>query len=800
MNLFGKAPQKTALPEEKPFTTRVFPLLLPDGTERFGVIELSSDYGPDVFFNMTRGGKHPGRMLTGGLRLTGDSLNLWLASQKDEFDFWSNLCAGLPCEVAGQFILRRRPGTLQKHYEQFRDTARPRLSDDETAYLFMEDYLDNLVYPVEEAALAQQEFFMLISACNTEELADSLASLFVALPAEAEPLTARDLSGLLREYGLGVIPQCGDSFISLEECYRAYWTMIAPPSFYEGGWTRPLLEDERVTRLSFAIVAHLTPGKPDASLRTVLERRRKLLRDMLDNSRHAGAEHATRDLTGQLSEVERRLATLENGQRFFEVSISFSLRSPPDTAEKNAILFEMALLDAGLSPRRICGKKGLELAWLDCAPVNVPKLARLMVVGEQPASGKIPRDLPTAGKLVQLACSSAFGNPGAGLPLAGYSRTGEICYLEPDPRLNLFMTGEKGARHHTAALNFVRYFTAMRFLQGQNFCIFDPEGEWNEVVRQMGDPVLSKRRPHFYSGLTKLNPQRVCTLDELDKWLFSTKFFLSALLELKGDEGLEDLLLEAAFEYLTNDVEVTPASLWERAASNGKDTLEIALSRLVLDGDLAWLFATEESLPKLDGHGLLVFGFEADERNSLPSAARRLIMCRALENVASMLQTHTLLVNELEWFLPEPPVIAALTRRVEQGHGLWAVAGTCAGVMADKSGFLRRLTDRAGLTLLFRQDGAGLDSFARRLNLSDRATRALRELAAGAALVRRNGPDGVTLNAFEPLPGDYTARLAPVKHTPAALPDARAGLAEIFRTLKLDEPRPELPSATRLGA
>jgi hypothetical protein len=790
---FAKPQPKRDLPIHSPGFLKVRPVLNPGGEERFGVIELAQDCAPYVFFSEKKKSKGV-KTLTGGLCLSGSHLNLGLANEKEEADFWHRLTASLPEGVAAQYILRRKPGSLKSHYEQLREQVLQRLNDEESAYLFLEDYLENLIYPVEEAGLTEQEFYLLIGAPSEEAMAEQLALLFTNLPCDATPLCADDLQKLLGEYGANFEPACNKNYMQTTDI-RAYWTLVAPPPSVEGGWTRPILENEALANARFDIVGHITPGKPDSALRTVLEKRSAALLEMLESAENVGTKNASRDLSEQLNEVNKRLATLEDqGQRFYEVSLCLSLYTDSEHFAEQVENFEIALLESHLTPRRVCGESGLELAWRDCAPINLSQLARPFVVGEHPVVEQVRQDVTTAGKLLQLATS---GSSVECTTLAGYSRTGEAFYLKPDSRLSLFLLGEKDTRYYEAAHNMTQYLMAMRFLQGQKFCVFDPSGKWLVTARQLGG-LKTWQRPHQFVDLLSASPSNLQTLSQIEKWIEYTGCFLSDLLGLKDDVGLESLLLGAVVAQQYENITLTPVALWERALVDNNEILAEALSRLVLDGDLAWLFAvpTEQNQPN---EPLLVFGFEPDEIKVLPETTRRAIMTRVFTEMAGRLPDHSIVVSEADWLLQDKAFAGSLFKTIKHGQKIWAIADNCEELLVGANGTGRWLLEQSQMHLFFRQEGAGLIGIARRLNLPARSVKAIRGLAAGAAIVRQIENEQVNLSAFEPLPGDYIGRLSGKKamRTPEKLPEfIRTELEKLFTPKKV---APLLLKA-RLGA
>jgi len=770
---------------------RIYPVLNSAGEERFGAIELSPACADFIMFEQKGRKKYSGKstVLTGGLRLFGPKLNLWLAEEQTEQDFWHALTEALPEDCAVQFILQKRPSTLQKHYEALQEAVNQRIGDPETAYLFLQDYLENLIYPVEDAGLAEQQALLLISALDEEDLGERLATLFATLPCDSAPLNSRQLEEIVAEYGLPNEPIYYDNHLEASDP-RTYWTVIAPPPQAEGGWTRRLLESEDLASSKFDIVAHLTPGKPDNTMRYVLQRRQAALQEMLDSAEIAGVKQTTLELTEQLGEIERRLATLDDqGQPFYEVSLAVSLRCSAEDIEEEADDFELALLAAKLSPRRVVGLSGLELAWKDCAPLNLPQLARLFVVGEQPPAGVGRAGIHSAGRLVQLATAGGFEVSDSFAPLVGYSRTGEAFQLETGLGTTLFLTGDNTLRSTEVAHNLVKYIVAMRYLTGGKFCIFDPKGNWLEVARQVGINSSQIIRPYHLLNLLEADPQKLQRIDQIEAWVNSTSAFLSALLKLDSQEGLEALLLGAVVALQGEGTPISTESLWLRVTNDGNEELANQLSRLVLDGDLAWLFNRPEDAT-FASQDMLLLGFDAEEISAIPEKARQLILTRLFSRLAPLLADHTLVVDEVTQFLNDPASSQVLIWLTQQNRNLWAITSTCDDLLTSESG--RKLFEQATTHLFFRQSGPGLSSVAKRLDISGRAVKTIRELAAGAAVVRRCEGGQVQVSAFEPLPGGYTNRLA-VKR-PLALPALKAAFP-ISSPIETPE-----PDSVRIGA
>jgi hypothetical protein len=187
---------------------------------------------------------------------------------------------------------------------------------------------------------------------------------------------------------------------------------------------------------------------------------------------------------------------------------------------------------------------------------------------------------------------------------------------------------------------------------------------------------------------------------------------------------------------------------------------------------------------------MLLLGFDAEEIAAIPEKARQIILTRLFSRLAPLLADHILVVDEVPQFLNDPASTQVLNWLNQQGRNLWAITGTCEELLTNESG--RRLFENATTHLFFRQSGPGLGSVAKRLGISSRAVKAIRELAAGAAVVRRCEGSQVQLSAFEPLPGGYTNRLATKR--PFALPALKA--APDTASL-LAVPQPE---SVRIGA
>jgi hypothetical protein len=300
----------------------------------------------------------------------------------------------------------------------------------------------------------------------------------------------------------------------------------------------------------------------------------------------------------------------------------------------------------------------------------------------------------------------------------------------------------------------------MGYMNGQRFCVFDLNGEWETVANQLkinGAKVW--QRPYNRVNLLEAKRENLQTLDEIQAWMDETGRFLSALLGLDGEEGLESLLLGAVVALQTEETLITPGTLWERATNDGNEVLSKALSRLVLDGDLAWLFmqAEESGIPNED---LLIFGFEREEIEVLPLAARRMIMGRLYAQLALLFPARTIILDEANTLLQEQSVAAVTLEMLQQRRNLWVVASSGEELLLSQGGVGRWLIEHARTHIFFRQNSPVLLTIARRLGMSPRATRAIRELTGGAAIVRRREAGTSLLSAFEPLPGDYLTRLS----------------------------------------
>ena len=127
--IFAKPQPKRDLLIHSPGFLIVRPVLNPVGAERFGVIELAKECTQYVFFSDTKRSKGV-KTLTGGLRLSGSLLNLWLIDDKKEADFWHRLTSALPKDGSAQYILRRKPGSLKLHYRHLRKQVLERLKDE----------------------------------------------------------------------------------------------------------------------------------------------------------------------------------------------------------------------------------------------------------------------------------------------------------------------------------------------------------------------------------------------------------------------------------------------------------------------------------------------------------------------------------------------------------------------------------------------------------------------------------------------------------------------------------------------
>ena len=786
ISLFGKS--KSSMAAFLGFT-KVRPVLNEAGQERFGLIEVAPEYTAE-FFPVETSRKRPVQktVLTAALRLSGPGLNRWLAEGREDASFFARLCQALPGDSPAQFWLRRRRGQLKPHYLSWRQRAYQRLSDPEIASVFAQDYLESVIYKVEDSGLADIWCGLLISGRNEEEVAGRLAWLVASLPCEATPCTSAELSALLLDYfAPGMLEAELEDFQSRPEILyadwleqvsfefsgdgffngsaSAYWTLSAPPLKNEMGWTRGLLENEALAASEFDITVHLAPAHQETTMREVLERRRLSLEGQFNNAMATGRRVEAQELYEQKHEVERRLEALVEGQqRYFEIGISLALHSRPDDFEADCDLFEEELEGCGLAAHRTLSYQQTRCATLDCAPLNLSQFDRPFV---------LPAD--EAGRLAQLGSS---GQPQLlpDQPLVGLSPGGEAVYLNPASRPGqtaFFLLGEAGKSSAREAHCLVRYLTAMRVLRGETLCGFDSKGEWLKLAQQFGGRYVAfgPYENEFHFNPLEVSAESLNQLSELEKWVSEMGRFLTALLDLNPEqsEDLSAVLLGAAIERASHQQQLNAASLWIRAETSGFEAIVEPLKQLCLGRRYGWLFARPTRLPKPGQFPLLFLGLSPEVRGNWNEETRRYYFSRLFARFAMQAGAHLperpylFLIDSAQELLSDPLSAHALAWINQNAKNfrtsLWLLTPRAEEWLNSYTG--RNLLERAQTQLFFNQNSPGLAGLARRLNLSQRFLKTVHELVPGAALVRQLDEDGeAVLFSFEGLPYDYTHRLA----------------------------------------
>ena len=770
------------------------------GGEKFGLVELAPEYAADIFTppaDRRRPAEYTGSVFTAALQLGGPGLNRWLAEAKDDQAFYVSLCQSLPPDSPSQFLLRRRRSQLGPHYDAMQQQALQRLPDEEIARFFLQDYLDNLIYPVEDSGLAELWCGLLISGRSDEEVTDRMARLLATLPCDARPCQAAELSKLLLEYFAPGLAQTqaenGEATDTLyaewlsevpfevveESMYNgqrnAYWTLSAPPLKHEGGWTRRLLENEVLTNTEFDISVHLAPAYQESTMQEVLNRRLAMINEGIEAALDAYHRPEADELREQQREIEDRLYGLVDEQhRYFEIGITLSLRADPDIFDEECQVFEGELRQCGLAAHRTMTVSQTQSAMLDCAPLNISRFDRPFVL---PA--------PQAGHLLHLG---TVGQPLAGPThtLVGLSPAGETVYLDPAARPGqtaCFLLGEPGQTSAKQAGALVRYMAGLRWFKGGAVFGLDRKGEWQWLVTKQGGRYINLGASD--SGYS-FNPLEVTAdglsqISQLEGWVTEIGGFLSAILEL-DDERREDLsavLVEAALARVNRNEEINPASLWIRAESSGYLPLAERLRQLGHNGRYGWL-AQPTRLP-LPGHEELLFlGLSEEVRRSWSEDAQRYYWSRLFARLAALGGAHVptrpylFLINDAHELLTDPTAARSLSWTGQQAArlnlSLWLLAPRADDWINSHTG--RNLFERAQTQLYFNQTGPGLAGAARRLGLSQRFVKAVRDRLPGAAVVRQLDEDGQpTLFAFDPLPGEFVDQLASAPSNTVVRPD-----------------------------
>ncbi len=795
------------------------------GGERFGLIELAPEYTADLFPpppNSKRHAESIGPIFTAALRLHGPGLNRWLAESKDDNAFYTALCQALPDDSPTQFLLQRRRAQLGQHYEAWQNQALSQMRDEEITAFFLQDYLDSLIYPTEDEGLARLWCGLLISGRTEDELADRLARLLASLPCDATICNAAELGALLLDYYAPAFLQdqrdagqadpdplysewlaevgfrVGPEWVLADGPYTAendlprqqlsaYWTLSAPPLNYEAGWTRRLLENEALRASEFDLTVHLAPAFADLSLREVLVRRLASLEreyaELQTNNRHREAT----EVGEQKQEVQKRLtALLDPRQRFFEVGVTLALRAGPEDFENECAVFEEELRDCGLAAHRTGTTSQTGAALLDCAPLNLSRFDRPFVL---PAA--------EAGRLAHLG---AVGQPDLrpDQPLVGLSPTSEAVYLNPAQRVGemaFFLVGEEGKSSAQEAKSLTRYLTAMRRLKGGAVCGLDRKGQWARTVQQLGGVYLSigPEESQFHFNPLEVTAESLAQISNLEIWVGEIGGFLSALLNL-DDELKEDLtavLVESAIARVSRNEELNAASIWIRAETSGYLRLAEELRKLGYSGRYGWLCSRPTRLPAPGRQDLLFVGLSAEVRREWSDEAQRFYFARLFARFAAQIGVQPpqraclLVVEDAHELLTDPVAARSLGwlagNAARVGLSLWLLSPRLDEWLNSHPG--RTLLEQAQTHLFFNQSGPGLAGFARRMGLSQRFLKAVRETLPGAAVVRQRDEDGQTnLFAFEPLPGDYIERLssAPAQFAaPAAVSTRRPAPIEV---------------------
>lgn len=766
----------------------VRPALNDSGEEKFGLIELAPEYGAALF-------AAPGRKalkshyFTAALRLSGPQLNLFLNDERQERGFWLALAQSLPNDSPSQVLLRRRRAELGKHYQAMQQKVQTRLGDEEVAYFFLQDYLDNLIYPIEETGLTSDWVGIFVSGRSEEEVADRLALLMAALPCETIACTTAELSLLLLDYFAPRLAEeaedAGETADMLFSHWLAedapqlfedganngavlsFWTLAAPPPHEEGSWTRPLLESQSLAANEFDLVVHLAPAPADAKLVEVLNKRLATLERDMNEERAMGHKKAIRELAEQRKEIEDRLQAICDGSdNYFEVGINLALRS---THEDEAIIlseetsFKKELVELGLAPRRIFGLDKIEQAFLSCAPLNLGFLPRNFVLSS----------LET-GQFAQLA--------GEGLPegtvnqtLVGLTAAGQPIYFDPANRAGesaLFFLGNPGMSSVAPARALVQYLTAMRYMSGSTIFGFDPKGEWAKPVKQLGGNYIAlgpERAPNYGWNPLLVPIDHLNNLSALGGWVSETACYLGNLLELNplDIQNLNPLLLECAIEAVEQEISLSADLLCQKAQSGGYRYLAERLSEIKPGGKYCWLFATPTRVPR--PADLTFVGFSPRALVELNIETRQYYLNRFFSTWVSQLALHRqplnkqlVILDEAQQFLAQPDSANALLwlkqNSAALGVSLWTLSPRGDEWLTSNHG--QRLLDTADWQAFFSQNGAGLAGIARRLALPQRTLKIIRDLEPGAALLR--SADG-GLTEMLPLPCNYINRLIPTQ-------------------------------------
>ncbi len=767
----------------------------PSGGEKFGLIELAPEYAVDIFTSATTDRKHrlatsPTRpVYTAALRLTGPGLNRWLSEGKDDETFFARLCQGLPSDSPSQFLLRRRRGQLGQHYNFTRQQALQKLKDEEIAGFFLQDYLDNQIYPVEDNGLAEIWCGVLITGRSEEEITGRLAHLLANLPCDATPCRASELTELLLDhYGPLLVDQQPNGqpeetadglyaewlaevpFEIVEDTVynglaNAFWTLSAPPLKNETGWTRRLLENEVLTGSEFDITVHLAPAYQEATMQEVLARRLALLDEQIELALDSYHRAEADELREQYSEIQARLYGLTDEQhRYFEIGITLGLRALAEELEEECEVFEEELRSCGLAAHRTASVSQTQSAMLDCAPLNLSRFDRPFVL---PA--------PQAGRLAHLGTVSQ-PESGPQNTLVGLSPAGEPVYLEAAARAGqsaFFLVGEPGQSTATRANELVRYMAGLRWFKGGPVYGLDRQGDWQWLVERLGGHyvTIGETSNGYNFNPLEVTGETLGQIGQLAGWVKEIGYFLSAILALPDGmpEDLSAVLLEAALDRVHRGQEISAAALWIRAETSGYLELAGQLRQLGANGRYGWMCAQPTRLPQPGQEDLLFVGLAQSMRESWSETAQTYYFGRLFARFAAYAgnqppaRPYLLLIDQAHRLLADPVAARSLGWLGQNAANfklnLWLVAPRADEWLGSYSG--RGLLEKAQTVLFFNQTGPGLAGSGRRLKLSQRFMKAVREALPGAALVRQLDEDGEpTLFAFEPLPGGFVAQLA----------------------------------------
>jgi hypothetical protein len=774
---------------------QVFPVLNPGGTESFGVIELSPETNrahaglSNLAGNFLFSGKKRENGYTGVLRLSGPALNLGLTQGKGTPAFYEALTRSLPADCPAQFLMRRRNFRLENHYNTLQEKVLRRLPDQEITDFFLQDYLDNMVYPLEANGLGEIWYGLLVSAPTVEALTGHMAVLMANLPCEATPCSAAEIGGLLLDHyapllleqyraeGTPLPPKfspdafAGSDLTVLPGAFyhglvSNYWKVAAPPLSHPQGWTYPLLSNPKLVNTEFDLSIHLTPATRDEKLLEILERRLAFLDEQLETAFIRQASAIIDDLQEQRREVSARLeAALCEDNRYFEAGITIALRASPDEIERVSRVFETELKNLGLAARPTFTAAETRSAMLEIAPLNLPRSERPLVLpgGE-------------AGQLAHLV-PVASPEPMGGETLVGLSQLNEPVFFDPAARPGqtaFFLLGEPGKATSHQGRTLLRYQAVFQWLKGEAVCGLDRKGEWEDLLRQFGGQYvrLGPDEPDFNFNPLEVEAANLRWNSSLSDWLDDTAAFLTDLLKLDTDlhQDLLAALFEAAMALLNRNEPFNAASLWLRAENGGYGLLAGRLKELTRSGRFGWLCAHPTRLPQTSlCSDLLFIGLSPTLQNLLSEEQQKFYFARLFARLAGQLWAESperprlLVLNQAHEFLADPVSARSLgwleQRSKPAGLRLWLASPGPAVWLNSYYG--RELFDRAGCHIFFQQGQNGMAPVARRLGLSQALVKAVREARPGAALVRQTCEDGqVHFFGFEAPMGNYFERFA----------------------------------------